>query len=265
MPGKVVRQVFIVNNAKPDKAAIQSQCKLNSAPEQTNDPEPKKLRKKTAPKVLRNRIVRPHIVKGRDIQLDDSGGEDVIETDWIAEADGADRPVVHEVQLVELLKPGKPGKPRPRDQQGKLSRWVYLNGACVYVHATQPTTLNSFQKYLLSSSSTISPMSQRQSKRTGKLSSLTSIRTHTSQHHMPRLPRPRHNLSAMSRSTRVSHCTTVFRRQRKIPSYWPSDEANLYHSLFPVTSTFDGSTHLHLPCLYRSLLTSRSVYDIAIL
>ena len=61
---------------------------------------------KSGLKTPRHRVERPQMTRGWELRAEDDG-EDVVETDWVADVDGAGRPAVREVPLVDLLKPGK--------------------------------------------------------------------------------------------------------------------------------------------------------------
>lgn len=125
MPGKVLKPVLADSHCKCDifatdidaisalKATREHNLDLDSAMK-SEKWKRKKEGTKGVFKAPRNRLQRPHIAKYQDVQVDDDG-EDIIETDWVADGGSADWPVVHEVPLVDLL---KPGKARSRDPPG---------------------------------------------------------------------------------------------------------------------------------------------------
>ena len=114
MPGKIVKPVFPEPNIKRETFTLSTDAisllkaarELDVSRESAMKSEKWKRKKeaiKEGPKAQRHRS---QTVRGWDLQIDDDG-EDIVETDWVADVDGAGRPAVREVPLVDLLKPGK--------------------------------------------------------------------------------------------------------------------------------------------------------------
>lgn len=177
MPGKVLKPVLADSHCKCDisvtdidaisalKATREHNLDLDSAMK-SEKWKRKKEGTKGVFKAPRNRLQRPHIAKYQDVQVDDDG-EDIIETDWVADGGSADWPVVHEVPLVDLL---KPGKARSRDPPGMSPVTSERKAASSNVFAAQLVTSKSFPERLPLLPSTIdSFQNQRQWKTIGNV------------------------------------------------------------------------------------------------